>query len=121
MKLVWQFLKKHPVAIIAVVLYTILCVRTLKLHFWLQDNLRQDTGLSGVEAGGEVVGLSDLFLVLVGGVIFLVNACWIIARPKRYKFYVLLLLAITFETYAVFYISSRFDVGIPPRHFAPDN
>jgi hypothetical protein len=47
-----------------------------------------------------------------------VNACRIIARPKTYKFYLVLFLMMTVETYAVFDIGSkRFDAVVPPRHF----
>jgi hypothetical protein len=101
MNVVWRIFKKHPIAIVFFLLYTWLCIRTLEIQISFHERLKhRKPGESGIMLGGEGVAYSDVFLVLVGGVFFLVIAGFAIGNKIERKFYLLFGLMIVIETVA---------------------
>ncbi len=99
---VFNLFKKHPLAIIFWLLYTLLCIHLLILSLHFDDQDKTNSGLSRIALGGEGAMLSDIFLVIVGGIFFVVNCGYAIDSRKERKFYLCLMLFILVETVAVF-------------------
>ena len=72
----------------------------MQLNFHERLKHRQP-GESGIMLGGEGVAYVDIFLVLIGGIFFLVTCGFAIASKTQTKFYLWLCLFIIAETIAV--------------------
>ena len=104
MRVALSLIKKHPVAIIFLILYTLSCVHVVNLEFQLLERIKENPGISGIEAGGEGVGFTGFFLLIIGGIFFIICCGYAIAKPKETWFYLSLIVIIIVETIAVFNI-----------------
>lgn len=106
MKAVWQILKKHPVAFIVFLLYTLLCFNTLRVLSQFRERLRhRQPDESGIMLGGESAQWSAVFLVLIAAIFFFITAGFLIANKTERKFYLWLGLIIVLETVATLNIN----------------
>ena len=105
MNAILNLLKKHPVAITFLILYTLFCIHAVNLEFQLQERIKENPGISGIEAGGEGVGFTDFFLMIFGGIFFMICSGYAIAKPKEPWFYLLIIFIIIIETVTVFNIN----------------
>lgn len=96
-----QIFWRHPVAIIFLMFYTLLCINTVRIDLLIEERLKTHPGMSGIEAGGEWGGVLEF---LVGGAFFLVSCCYAIGSKTETKFYLWLILVIIVETINVFNI-----------------
>lgn len=93
-----QLLKKHWIALIMLVFYTLLCIRLVVLGHQLSARLKAHPEMSGLAAGGELLGHASVFLFFVGGIFFLTTCGYAIGKPKDTKFYSWLIVIIVVET-----------------------
>ncbi len=95
---IMQIFWRHPVAIIFLVFYTLLCINTIRINLLIDERLKTHPGMSGIAAGGEWGGV---FAFLVGGIFFLVSCSYAIGSKTETKFYLWLILIIIVETITV--------------------
>jgi hypothetical protein len=93
---------KHPIAIVFLVFYTLLCINTVLVSQLVEARLKAHPDMSGIEAGGEWGGL---FLLFMGSVFFLVSCCYAIGSKTETKFYLWLIGLIIIENIAALNIS----------------
>jgi hypothetical protein len=86
---------KHPVAILFLMFYTLLCIAQVRTDMLIVKRLKAHPGMSGIQAGGEWDGV---FLLLVGGVFFFVSCCYAIGSKTETKFYLWLIFIVIVET-----------------------
>lgn len=104
MKIIAQIFKNHLVAIIVFLLYSILCINTLRIGMEFRERFKNRLpGESGMTLGGEGVMWADVFLFLIGCAFVLVSCGYAIFSRQEPKFYVWLILIIILETVITFY------------------
>jgi len=96
-----QIFWRHPVAIIFLMIYTLLCIRLLNVEFQVRELIKMDREARGV--GAEATGDSGL-LILMFGISFFVNGGYAIANKVETKFYLWLIFITIIELIAVFKI-----------------
>ena len=99
------FFRKHPVAISFLILYTLLCIRAISTGFEMAKRMEENSAMSGIQAGGEGLGLTNVFLVEIGSVFFLLCGGYAIAKPKETRFYLVAIAIVIVEAIAVFTIN----------------
>ncbi|WP_295719988.1 hypothetical protein [Mucilaginibacter sp.] len=103
MKPLLQLLRRHPIAIIMLVLYTSLCVYVIAIVCHFLTQLKEHPEISGISAGEGIFYL-EAFLFVVGGTFFLVSCGYAIGKPKETKFYLWLVFIIVTEGIITFNI-----------------
>ena len=99
-----QLFWKHPIASIFYLLYTSMCIRLIYMVVQFHERLKQQTGISGVAAGGEGVQQVAMGLVLFGVIFGVVSACYAIGSKKETPFYLWLIAIIIVQTIVVLHI-----------------
>ena len=95
MKSAKQLLNKHITALIFLVIYTLLCIKTAYNQLLVQERMKMHPGMSGIAAGGEWGGVP---LLLVGSIFFLISCVYAIGKKEETKFYLFLISIIVIET-----------------------
>jgi hypothetical protein len=101
-----QLFNKHPVAIIFLMFYTLLCINLLRLQLQLNELFKVEATVESTAArdlGMHVLG-NEGMLIMILSVFFFVNGGYAIANKTETRFYLWLLLIILIETFAVFKI-----------------
>jgi len=105
MKAVFLIFKKHPVAIIFYLVYTLLSGRVLQIHLQFHETLKHlKPGESGLAAGGEAVGWVDISFVMITGIFLLVLFANAIGRKTETKFYLWVSAIVIIQTIIIFNI-----------------
>ncbi len=91
-------LKKHWMAFIMLLFYTLLCIRLIVLGHQLSERLKGHPEINGFEAGGEALGSVSLLLFVIGGIFFLVTCGYAIGKPTETRFYLWVIAIIVVET-----------------------
>jgi hypothetical protein len=104
MNLLLQFLKRHLIALIFYVLYTLLCIRVLIIFMQFQEALKhRKPGESGIMLGGEGVAFLGFFLGIMASVYVLAFFINGIVRKTDNSFYFGLCLIIAVQTFLIFH------------------
>ena len=77
--------------------YTLLCINTVRISLLVEERMKANPGMSGIEAGGEWGGLG---LYFVGFTSFMVLGCYAIGNKTETKFYLWVIFIIIVETIA---------------------
>jgi len=93
-----QVLKKHPIAVIFWVLYTLNCLNILRINHQFKDYLDKHPGISGIEAGGEGLAWAAIGLCIFGTIFSLISGAYAIGSKTETRFYLWLILIIIVET-----------------------
>jgi hypothetical protein len=97
---------KHPIAIIFLMFYTLLCVNLVRLKLQLNELVKVEAAVKSSEiktVGSHVTGNAGM-LIMIFSVFFFVNGGYAIASKTKTKFYLWLLLIILIETFTAFNI-----------------
>lgn len=89
---------RHPVAIIFLIFYTMLCVGFARMVLQFHERMKLNPGMSGIALGGEGVGYGAFFLVIIGFIFGMVVGGFAIGSKTGTKFYLWLILIIIVET-----------------------
>ena len=89
---------KHPVAIIFLIFYTLLCVGFLRMVQQFHERIKMNPGMSGIQAGGEGVGYGSVTLVEIVFIFGLIMAGYAIGSKTETRFYLWVIAIITVET-----------------------
>jgi len=90
-----QVLKKHPIAIIFLIVHTLVCVQTLRVSMVVHERMEANPDMSGIQAGGEWGGV---LLVFEASIFSLVSCGYAIGSRTETKFYLWLVFIIIVET-----------------------
>lgn len=93
-----QLFKKHPISIVFLLIYTLLCFRAVNLHLQMMERIKQHPDIGGIAAGGEVVQYAYIFLIITGVVFFFISSGYAIAKPAESKFYLCAIFIMIAET-----------------------
>ncbi len=99
MKNTWSLFKKHPIALIFLVVYSLLCIRILYVTKSFSNSVHQYPDGRHL-ALGEGIAYGDMFLVLIGVIAFLIIAGHAITIKRSSKFYLCIMSIIVIETIA---------------------
>ncbi len=96
-----QIFWRHPIAIISLLLYTLLCIGFLRMVLQVDERIKMNPGKSGIALGGEGVGFGAVTLVEVGFIFGLILAGYAIGSKTETRFYLWLIFIIIVETITV--------------------
>jgi hypothetical protein len=102
MNAAFKLLKRHTVAFILYILYTLLCINNLTMWLQFQERLKhRQPGQSGIALGGEGVAFADFFLIIIGIIFILSSFINATVRKTGTSFYLWLSLIVFVQTMAI--------------------
>jgi hypothetical protein len=99
-----QLFKKHPISILFLCAYTILCARAVNLSLQLEERMKLHPEISGIAAGGEAAQSVYILLIIIGVVFFFIGSGYAIAKPAETKFHLWTILIVITEAVIAIHI-----------------